>query len=90
MSVMKKKKVLYDFCAWCEKNEIHLLRDDVRFIDKTLDSIPENAHRKTLFSYFTIWEKTINSGENMNAARRKANTWIRTENSKTIHPSWGI
>ncbi len=74
------KSLFQQFLKACEDKNIHLLKDDINFISKTLILIPYKLHKDVLRHYISKWMSGIkNSGSpNIapNSGRRKANKWL--------------
>lgn len=64
-----------------EKSGIHLLRDDMLFIERCLNNIPTERHRLVMRDYLAIWNTTIAGKENDASSvlnpRYEANTYLR-------------
>lgn len=71
------------FKDYCVKNNIQLLKDDFKFIEKELIKIPANEHRTILKAYTDLWLHEVKKEENsslaQNLARRTANKWLLEE-----------
>lgn len=68
---------LYDeFRKYCAKRGLHILRDDMRFIEKRLIDIHPDEHRRIMREYVRIWIRELESHGNQNKARRKANEYL--------------
>lgn len=74
------------FKDYCIKKNIHLLKDDFKFIEKQLIQIPLNLHRSVLKDFTDKWlsvlENESNSSQAQNLARRESNKWLREECEK--------
>ena len=73
---------LYDtFKPYCERNGVHLLRDDLRYIATQLRVIPPDRHRYVMRDYYNIWMQGMADAKikasAQNIGRNKANTWLR-------------
>jgi hypothetical protein len=68
------------FAPYCERNNVHLLREDLQFIEEQLKKIPSDRHRRIMKSYFDEWCLGIGECENasqvMNEGRRRANLYL--------------
>lgn len=68
------------FKDYCSKNNIQLLKDDLKFIERELQKIPLNEHRAILRVYTDKWlhevKKNEKSYQNQNFARKQANKWL--------------
>lgn len=68
------------FKEHCIKNNIQLLRDDVRFIEERLRAIDYNLHKDVLNCYYKKWWQGIREEENalrkQNLGRLTANKWL--------------
>ena len=73
----------YEFKPYCERKKINVLRDDFKFIEKTLLKLPSELHRRVMRHYVKIWLSTLGNNENspqaQNLARRIANTYLREQ-----------
>lgn len=71
------------FKDYCLKNNIQLLRDDIKFLEKELVKINDNEHRGILKEYTDLWlhslEGNAKSSQNQNLARKTANKWLLEE-----------
>ena len=71
------------FKSYCIDKNIHLLKDDFKFIESQLSRIPKNLHRIVLKDFTDLWlstlEKESNSPQSQNLARRASNKWLRKE-----------
>lgn len=71
------------FKDYCVKNNIQLLKDDFKFIERELIKIPENEHRTILKEYTDKWldevKKCENASQAQNLARRISNKWLLEE-----------
>ena len=74
------------FKNYCEKNAVHILPDDIKFLKDQLLYIPQNEHRATLKKYYDEWIGNAalysEQGLNQNYGRFRANEWLREELSK--------
>lgn len=64
---------------YCERVGIHLMRDDIRFIEKRLSEISRDEHRRIMRQYVRIWKQAIDEGKGQNKGRCLANEYIRGE-----------
>ena len=72
---------LYTFKQYCEENGVHLLPDDMRYLEKMLKMIPVTDRRNIAHMYYGKWIKAFSlapypSMAN-NYARKHANSWLR-------------
>lgn len=71
------------FKDYCVKNNIQLLKDDFKFLERELVKIPQNEHRTILKAYTDLWlhevKKEGNASQAQNLARRIANKWLLEE-----------
>lgn len=60
---------------------IKLLRDDMLFIERCLENIPQNRHRFVMRDYLSLWNTKVAEKENAPSvhinARFEANTYLR-------------
>lgn len=63
------------FTEYCAKNNIQLLRDDIKFLRSILCAIPKGRHKDVARRYVAIWCECM--PESQNAARCAANTFLR-------------
>ena len=65
------------FLDYAKKLGLDLLRDDIRFIDRSLTRIPKDRHRQVLYQYAQTWEnelsKNAGSIQAQSLGRRAAN-----------------
>ena len=69
----------YNFKAYCARMGINLLRDDIRFIEKRLDEINPDIHRRVMRDYTRIWLEHLNHRGGDNEGRKMANEYLRGE-----------
>ena len=71
------------FKDYCLHNNIQLLRDDVKFIERELQKIAPNEHRAILKEYTDLWLSILSENDNaaqaQNLARKTANRWLFEE-----------
>lgn len=71
------------FKDYCYRNNIQLLKDDIKFLERELIKINPNEHRTILKEYSDLWLHTLKKGEkssqNQNLARKTANNWLYQE-----------
>lgn len=64
-----------------EKDSIHLLVEDIRWLKKILFMVPERAQEALLDDYAEQWrlgmEEAEKDHQRQNRGRRQANTWLR-------------
>ena len=74
------------FKDYCQKKGIHLLRGDLKYIEKELVKIPKELQRSVMSDYTRKWVETMDKENNsllkQNLARRKANLWLLTRQEK--------
>lgn len=66
----------HEFRLYCDRKNIKLLRDDMRFIERRLMAIHSDEHRRIMREYVRIWIRELELNDNQNAARRKANEYL--------------
>jgi len=71
---------LSSFKAYCERQKIELLRDDLLFIDTMLNSVDRIDFKTVLTRYLEKWHEGTYQGSNslqgQNLSRRNANSWL--------------
>lgn len=72
------------FIPYAESLGVRLLKDDLKFIEKTLSKCPQNRHRSILSDYLLEYTKVLgfeierrDGPAKHNKARYAANTWLR-------------
>ena len=64
-----------------DKKGFVLLRDDMLFIEKCLENIPQERHRFVLRDYLAIWDTNVAKNDNVDSTavnpRFEANTFLR-------------
>ncbi len=69
------------FRLWAEQQGIQILRDDIKFIEKILNKLPENLHKSLMRDYASEWLEGMDdrekSRQNQNLGRWRANNWLR-------------
>lgn len=79
------------FKDYCLHNNIQLLRDDIKFIERELQKIAPNEHRQVLKEYTDLWLSTLKENENeppgQNLARKTANRWLYEEVNRKKAPN---
>jgi len=65
-----------EFRLYCDRKNIKILRDDMRFIERRLFEIPEDDRRRVMREYVRIWIDELEHHKNQNAARKKANEYL--------------
>jgi len=70
-----------DFVTYCSAKNIHLLRDDIKFIRECINKMPYNERKAIMRGYIANWLQGYSYEENAlhkeNAGRRMANSWLR-------------
>lgn len=70
------------FIEYCESKNIHLLRDDIRFIRFVLKKLPADRHKSIMRRYCDEWCKGMDECENAiqkeNQGRNRANKYINS------------
>lgn len=68
------------FIEYCESKNIHLLRDDIRFIRYVLKKLSADRHKSIMRRYCEEWCKGMDECENIaqrdNLGRRRANLYL--------------
>jgi|HubBroStandDraft_2_1064218.scaffolds.fasta_scaffold26968_5 hypothetical protein len=71
------------FKAWAKSQGVHLIHDDLVFIEKILHKLPQNLHRTLVRDFVYKWiegmDQDENSSQNQNKGRYKANFWLRNQ-----------
>ena len=71
------------FKDYCVKNNIQLLKDDFKFLERELVKITQNEHRTILKAYTDLWLHEVKKSDNdslaQNLGRRIANKWLLEE-----------
>jgi NAD+--asparagine ADP-ribosyltransferase len=79
------------FKDYCLHNNIQLLRDDIKFIERELQKIPPNEHRELLKEYTDVWLEILKENDNaplgQNLARKTANKWLFQEVNRRQAPN---
>ena len=74
------------YLKWAKNQGMELLRDDLRFIEKTLNKIPQNLHKTIMRDFVNEWcdgmGRDAMSLLKQNLGRRKANIWLRVMTEK--------
>lgn len=73
--------ILYSrFIPYCKRNDIDLMRDDIKFLEKQLMKIAPDLHRHVLKRYSEEWlrdyQKQEKSSQKQNLGRKSANLWL--------------
>lgn len=68
-----------DFRLYCERKGIALLRDDMRYIENRLGSIPVDRQRSVMREYVKIWLKAMTENLGQGVGRKLANEYLRGE-----------
>lgn len=69
----------HEFRMYCDRKNLKVLRDDMRFIERKLMSIPVDDHRRVMREYVRIWIRELELTDNQNLARKKANEYLSGE-----------
>ncbi len=73
--------LISSFKPFCESNGVHLMREDLKFIEKMLYKIPEERRKRVMKDYYNEWMSGIGSCEiasqKQNLGRRRANNYLR-------------
>ncbi len=68
------------FKTYCEKQGYNIIRDDLKFIEKSLHLLPDEKRRPVLFEYCKRWQQAMDSERDVNkrqsAGRRAANLFL--------------
>lgn len=67
-----------EFRLYCNRKNIHILRDDMRFIERRLAEINPDEHRRIMRQYVRIWIDEM-AAHGQNAGRKKANEYLSAE-----------
>lgn len=63
------------------KNNIELLRDDIKFIEQTLSKLPPERHKQIMREYYNVWKGALAQDDKNTSkeptARSKANAFLR-------------
>lgn len=74
------------FKEYCKKQGYDLMKDDLKFIEKTLRCLPTHTHRPLLMDYCQIWQKAMNDEPNairkQSQGRRAANLFLLKQTGK--------
>lgn len=72
-----------NFTTYATSKGLHLLPDDIRWLRTTITKIPQNARKRVLTQYVTLWVDTMGKLENapcaMNLGRRTSNLWLQEQ-----------
>lgn len=68
------------FKNYCNDKGIDLIRDDLKFIEESLNNIPLNLHSVALRGYIAAWRDSIRRNKDgtggINLARKDANQFL--------------
>lgn len=69
------------YVEWTKNQDIELMKDDINFIERTLNKLPERLHKTIMRDYAIEWLEGMgddeNASQNQNLGRRRANNWLR-------------
>jgi len=71
-----------NFISYAEGVEVLLLKDDIKFLEKTLLRAPQELKRHILKEYLDVWRDSmteIPKARRQNAGRYAANCWLRAK-----------
>ena len=68
-----------DFKPYAEKVGVKLLRDDFKFIERTICNLPEGTQREACRRYIEEWKLGMarNAPRNQNSGRYRANNYLQ-------------
>jgi hypothetical protein len=65
-----------EFRLYCERKDIKILRDDMRYIERRLENIPRDDHRRVMRDYVRVWLRAKENGQGDNEGRKQANEFL--------------
>ena len=72
---------LYNFKTYCQESGIHLLPDDMRYIETMLKKLCPVDRRQVAHKYYGVWVRSLSEAPYpamaQNYARNRANTYLR-------------
>lgn len=74
------KWILDSFKTYCAKQGYDLVKDDLKFIEKSLNLLPSDKQKLVLFEYSKRWQQAMDgerdSNKRQSVGRRAANLFL--------------
>jgi len=71
----------FSFVPYAKRMGLAILKDDIKFIERTLPNFPEARQKVIMKQYIEVWMSKATQGE----GRRAANTFLRELSDMQAH-----